>query len=212
MSDEVPGSGLKGAHAVPSKLEHAKQIAAELEKELPTVQAAAGKWQTALAGLSGGITIFSIVKSRGDLEGLSSPWPVVAGLLLGFALAMSITGALLSMRAAFGLPKVRDIGTIDIALESHSRAIEAQKLLRAAVSLTLVSAASFAASIAVVWYAPLHESAKTNIVLQGGSVVCGSVGGIEGGRVEMKTPEGVRLVPFTSIAGLSVVAKCPATP
>src|SRR4029079_5698386 len=86
------GRPLGGGAAPPTQLRQAKAVAGYRDPELTDVQTAAAKWQTGLVGIAGGITLFSIVKSRTDIAGLKQPFPALTGILLALGLALSVAG------------------------------------------------------------------------------------------------------------------------
>ncbi len=208
MTDQVPS--LEGGVATQADREDAMYVLSEQATELADVRSAAGKWQTALGGLAGGISVFSIVKGRQDLTGLGPPWPIVAGSLLAVALALSVVGALLAMRAAFGLPGLRDVGKLRQLVHKHRQAVLAQRLLRGAVILTIVSLFAFAGCIGVIWYAPRDKGPQLRVVPVAGDHFCGSVIGVVSGQLIVRTSDGTRTISLGSVAALTPVDVCPA--
>lgn len=200
---------LGGGSASPEQGAHAREVLAASARQLSDVRAAAGRWQAGLGGLAGGITVFSLLKGRDDIDKLADPWAVIYGLLLAAALALAMLGSVLAMRAAFGLPRVIRTaawrpGTSDIA---DSRA--AARLLRAAIGLTLGSTAAVAATVAVAWYAPQKQAGpQLEIRQRSGVEACGSVIRVGAGVVVLKTETGEQRIPLATLAGVAAVRSC----
>src|SRR5580700_6609630 len=121
----TPGKPLSGGAATPTELAGAKAVLSSRGTELANIHAAAAKWQTGLAGIAGGITLFSIVKSRSDIANLQGPYPALAAVLLGIGLAFSVSGALSALRAAYGMPRLLTTSAADIYADDHARAVAA---------------------------------------------------------------------------------------
>lgn len=71
---------LGGGAATPAQRQHARDILAASADQLTNVRAAAGRWQAGLAGLTGTIAIFGLVRGRDDVAGLppGGEWPMAS--------------------------------------------------------------------------------------------------------------------------------------
>ena len=198
-----------GGAATADQVAQARAVATAAADELGDVRAAATKWQTALAGLAGGITVFSLLKDRSSVAGLAAPFGVVAGVLLGLALLTSVTSGVFAMRAAFGLPRLVRTANWRPAADDHSRAREARILLRRAIAGTVLTLVFLAATLAVTWYAPTRGTAL-RVAAADGETVCGEVVRVGPGGVTLKTDVGERIVPLAGAQGLQPVPSCTA--
>lgn len=199
-----------GGAASPDDTARARSVAAATAEELANVRAAAAKWQTALAGLSGGITVFSLLKDRSTVAGLASPFGVVAGALLGLALLTSVAAGVFAMRAAFGLPRLVRTATWRSTADDHSQAHQAQQLLKAAIGGTVLTLVLLGATLAVTWYAPT-AAPGLRVRSPDGKSICGEVVRVGAGAVALKTDTGEQTVPLADAQGLQPVASCTAS-
>jgi hypothetical protein len=205
MSSQRP---IGGGAGTPDRLNYAKAVAKARATELTDVRAAASKWQAGLAALTGGITLFGIIKSRSDLSSLRNPYPALAGLLLATGLALSIAGGLFALRAANGMPQLFTTSTLDLETDDHRRAVSARKHLRAAVFSAIASLVAFAAALAIVWFAPKADGPRLKVIPTDGDTACGSVTSISGTTLVLKTSDGSQSFDLTKLRGLSPVGTC----
>ena len=208
MSEQHPSGG---GSATRDERERAGEVLAARAGQLTAVRGAAGKWQTGLAGLTGTIAIFGLVQGRDDVDALTGGWGAAYGICLAAALACSVGGGVLAMRAAFGLPKLVD--TREWTAAARDDAEEARRsagLLRAAVLLTVASLAFVAATLAVAWYAPRPETASAlRVHRPSGSADCGTVVRASGGTLVLKTSGGERQVRLGEVDGMEPLDSCP---
>jgi hypothetical protein len=198
-----------GGAATQAQLAYARQVAAARTGQLANVRAAAAKWQTGLAGLTGTIAIFGLVKGSEDVDALASPWGAVYGVCLALALTCSIGGGVLAMRAAFGLPKATstawDPGR---ATSDGQEARVSARLLWGAIALTVASIAGLAAALAVAWYAPDVGAPKLRVHSVSGSEDCGSVQSVARDALVLRTGTGERTIALSDIDGLAPEDSC----
>lgn len=206
MSPHKPVSGGAGT---PAQLAESTALLSARSQELANVRAAAAKWQAGLAGIAGGITLFSIVKARTDITGLSSPWPWIVGVALALGLAASTLGAVAALRAAYGMPTLLKTGTTPLYTADHRSALRARTDLRTAIVLTLVSLATFAAALGMVWFAPEQSSdPHLKVVPLSGESACGTVVSVNGTTLTLKTSDGNQTFGLTTLRALSPVDSC----
>lgn len=205
----TPRKPVGGGEASPGQLAQAKAVLAARSSELADVRAAAGKWQAGLAGVAGGITLFSIVKSRSDIAGLSSYFPALATVLLALGLGLSVAGALCALRAAYGMPHLLATAKVDLYFDDHSAAVAARRYLRAAVWCTVISLASFAGALGVVWLAPQGGGPQLVVIPDQGDRACGSVSSVTATQVVLRTADGLQSFDLRHLRGLAAVRSCP---
>jgi hypothetical protein len=199
---------LGGGAGTAEQLNRAKAVAEAHAAELTDVRAAASKWQAGLAALTGGITLFGVVKSRSDLSSLASPFPAIAGVLLAAGLALSVAGGLYALRAANGMPQLFFTSDLDFDADDHRRAKSARGHLQTAVRCAVASLLAFAAALAIVWYAPSSDGPRLKVIPIDGDAACGSVTSISGTSLALKTSDGPQNFDLTNLRGLSPVSTC----
>jgi hypothetical protein len=204
----TPHSPVAGGAASPAQLTSAKSLLASRSTELSDVRGAAQKWQTGLAGIAGGITLFAIVKARTDLTGLRGAYPAIAGTLLAAGLALSVAGALAALRAAYGMPHLLRTSQLDIYTDNHSRAVSARRYLRAAVWCTVLSLAAFAACLAILWFAPLRGGPRLTVIPVQGDAACGTVSSLTGTYLTLSTSDGQQRFRLSQLRALNPVQSC----
>jgi len=202
---------LGGGAATPAQREHAREVMAISADQLTNVRAAAGRWQAGLAGLTGTIAIFGLVRGRDDVAGLPSGWGVGYGVCLALALVCSIAGGVLAMRSAFGLPRV--LRTSDTSLRRWSDAGEARRsaeLLRVAIWLTVASIGFVAGALGIAWYASSGTATDVLVHERSGAEDCGKLVRLADGFLLLDTDTGRRRLAVDSLDGVAGTNSCPA--
>ncbi|MEV4758492.1 hypothetical protein AB0J86_25770 [Micromonospora sp. NPDC049559] len=180
-----------------------------LAGELDRVRAAATAWRTGMAGLLAALVGFGLVKGRTDIGQLAPPWPVVTGVLLLAAAVAGGAGALWLLRAAHGRPAVSPLApSLPGVLADHLAAGTALRDLRRGVAATLACAALLVAAVATTWYGPGKDGPRLR-VQQPGSVLCGSVVGVDRGRLTLRTEAGQVTVELGQALTVQPVERCP---
>ena len=201
---------LGGGAASPQQRDHALETQAASQAQLNNVRTAARRWQGGLAGLSGTIAIFGLVKGADDVNGLSTGWGVVYGICLAAALACSIAGGVVAMRAAFGLPRVVSTSmTMPARRADSEEARRSAGLLHAAIWLTVASIALVASTLGVAWYAPKAQPADVVVHLVSGAQDCGTVVQVSHDHLVLHTDTGQRTIALSTIDGLRGSSTCP---
>lgn len=202
---------LGGGAATPEGRDHAREVQALATGELKQVRAAAGRWQAGLAGLSGTIAIFGLVKGGDDVDALSHAGGIAYGILLLGALACSIGAGVLAMRSAFGLPRV--VSTSMAVSPRRADAQEARRstgLLHAAIWMTVASIAFVAAALGVAWYAPRSAPEQLRVHRVSGAEDCGKVLRVANGSLVLDTDSGERSIPLQELDGIVGETSCSA--
>lgn len=203
---------LGGGGATREGRDRALEVQADSQAQLHNVRTAAGRWQAGLAGLSGTIAIFGLVKGADDVNALSTHWGIAYGVCLAAALACSIGAGVLAMRAAFGLPRV--VSTSVVMPARRADAAEARRcagLLHAAIWLTVASIVLVAATLGVAWYAPKAAPADVVVHEISGAQDCGSVVRVSHDQLVLRTDTGQRTISLRHVDGLGGASSCPST-
>ncbi|MEU4240911.1 hypothetical protein [Actinoplanes sp. NPDC026619] len=194
-----------GPHDARAALEQFDAIDGELER----VRAAAAAWRTGMAGLLAALVGFGLLKGRTDIGQLAAPWPAVTG---GILLATAVTGgfaAIWLLRAAHGRPeRTRFDRAVPGRIADHVAAGLALHDLRRGIAATLGCATLLIAAVATTWYGPAKGGPKMR-VQQLGSVLCGTVTGLDQGRLTLKTDAGLVTVDLTRALTVKPVDNCP---
>jgi hypothetical protein len=202
---------LGGGAATPAQRQHARDVLAASADQLANVRAAAGRWQAGLAGLTGTIAIFGLVRGRDDVAGLPGGWGVAYGICLALAVGFSVAGGVLAMRSAFGLPRVLRTSAADLTRWSDAgEARRSAALLRVAVWLTVLSIGSLAAALGIAWYASSQNTTDVLVHERSGGEDCGKLVRLSDGILVLDTDTGRRRLSVVSLDGIAGTNSCPA--
>ena len=202
---------LGGGAATRDARDQALEVQAASQAQLQNVRTAAGRWQAGLAGLSGTITIFGLVKGADDVNGLTAQWGIAYGVCLAAALGCSIGAGVLAMRAAFGLPRV--VSTSVVMPARRADATEARRcagLLHAAIWVTVASLVLVAVALGVAWYAPKAAPADVVVHEISGAQDCGTVVRVSHDQLVLSTDTGQRTISLRGVDGLAGTSSCSA--
>ncbi|MDV9188689.1 hypothetical protein R6L23_10755 [Streptomyces sp. SR27] len=182
-----------------------------LEGELVRVRAQAENWRNGLAALLGLLTAVGIVKGPDTLQGLSGGARGAVGVLLLGGLLLSAAGAFFAMRAAFGLPRRRVAGASLEELLTRERLTvrRAVRDLRRAIVAGFLALAMVTAGIGLTWYGPRPGNPGVLIVQTDGSVLCGTLTGIDAKGVRLRVKDVERRLPSARIGSAKSVESCP---
>jgi hypothetical protein len=199
----APGPPAQPHHGAAAR-EHYGLLAGELER----VRAAAAAWRTGMAGLLAALAGFGLVKGRTDIGQLAAPWPAVTGMLLLTAAVAGGAAAIWLLRAAHGRPQLTSFDPgISGLVSDHLVADIALRDLRRGITTILACAALLIAAVATTWYGP--DEAKPQLrVQQPGGWLCGSVIGLEQGRLTLQTEAGRVAVDLTRAWTVQPVDRC----
>lgn len=197
-----------GPPAEPRHAAAAQERYALLAGEMDRVRAAAAAWRTGMAGLLAALIGFGLVKGRTDIGQLASPWPVVTGVLLLAAAIAGGAGALWLLRAAHGRPALTALDpSLPGVLADHLAARAALRDLGRGIGATLTCAALLIAAVGATWYGPGKDGPRLR-VQQPGSLLCGSVVGVDQGRLTLKTDAGQVTVDLSQALTIQPVDRC----
>lgn len=206
MSDARPVSG--GGALTDQQRAHARAVLRHAGVELPNVRKAAERWQVGLAGLVAGIGLFAGVRGDEAIGALEAPWRVVAGVSIALGLATSMLAVVLSMRAAYGLPRLRSTSSDDWTSD-HPAAVAAADQLRSAMRLTIVAIVLALGGVAASWFAPeADDDPSVRLVVDGGERICGRVVRVSSSAWTIDTSDGERTVALADLEAVSAVPSC----
>lgn len=144
-----------GPSVLPEDVALYEAVRLRTAEELREIRAVAAGWRTALAAMLALVTTVSVVRGRDSFAGLTPAVRVVVGVLLLAAVITAATGAFLSSRSSFGMPKEETVPQRvgDLLAVERARVRRAVRDLRAAIVMSFVTLALIVTSVGVVWYA-----------------------------------------------------------
>jgi hypothetical protein len=182
--------------------------------QLTNTRKTAENWKTGLAGLLTLVTTVLFIKGKSAIEDFTPGWRIVVGLLLLFALSLAVWATWLSLRAAFGTPKL--VRASDIAasggltgwrLQQTESAIADMNLGRV---LALVAAGLVALVLALSWWTPKSPPAFVSLT-KGKETFCGELRRFDNGTVKLRLdPEHDKTFSVAQVSSLKVVNSCEA--
>lgn len=200
-------AGPVGTAATRSRAEAVQDL---LATELERTRAAADKWRAGLAALLGLITTLMVIKGRATIEGISPAAQVMVGVMLLLAFICVVSGALLSMLAAFGNPSAERLTGDPHELQDYDRrtARDAVVRLRWAMALTVAALVLLAGAVGVTWYAPATAAAQVRIHYGKAGSVCGTLRSMTGRRVIIESGGAMVRIQAPALRGAEVVKSC----
>ncbi|KQX55790.1 MULTISPECIES: hypothetical protein [unclassified Streptomyces] len=200
-----------GTPSTPAGRARAEESRGLLEGELARVRAQAENWRNGLAALLGLLTAVGIVKGPDTLQGLSGGARGTVGVLLLGGLLLSAGGAFFAMRAAFGLPRrrVADASLEELLTRERLTVRRAVRDLRRAVVAGFLALAMVTAGIGLTWYGPRPGNPGVLIVQTDGSVLCGTLTGLDAKGARLRVKDVERRVPSGRIGSAKSVESCP---
>jgi len=182
-----------------------------LRTELPRVRAAATAWRNGLVGLLTALAGFSLIKGQSDISQLARPWAAAVGILLLLAFLVGVAGALLLIRAAAGLPVVRQVGVLLLrSAADHAEALDAAAALQVGVALTVTCAVLLVGAVGVTWYGPVRNPPALQVSTPVGTW-CGTLLQLSQGRLTLAGRAGITTVVPHQAATVRPVAGCPSS-
>ncbi|WP_298462590.1 hypothetical protein [uncultured Cellulomonas sp.] len=200
--------GAAGTAASRARAEHAQE---QQDRELELLRQHAANWRNGLVGLVGLITGAGLIKGRESIVGIVPGGQVAVGTLLLAAVVAGVAGTLLSLRAAYGFPRSREVDATwrDVRRNQHARARAAARDLRAAVVLAVVTLALLVGAVAVTWYAPRAPLAFVEVTDDDGVVTCGTLQGAGDGAVVLAVHGAERRISVQDVGALRLRSDCP---
>ncbi|WP_369147199.1 hypothetical protein [Streptomyces sp. R44] len=200
-----------GTPSTPASRSRAEESRSLLVGELARVRAQAENWRNGLAALLGLLTAVGIVKGPDTLQGLSGGARGAVGLLLLGGLLLAAAGAFFAMRAAFGLPRrrVADASLEELLTRERLTVRRAVRDLRRAIAAGFLALAVVTAGIGLTWYGPRPGEPGVQIVQTDGTVLCGTLVGIDAKGARLRVKDVERPVPSGRIGSAKSVPSCP---
>jgi hypothetical protein len=182
--------------------------------QLDQMREHAEKWRNGMIALTALFATISIVKGTEQLNNLTHLGKLIVVWLFGSAFLLLLTGSLLAMRAAFGIP-----GTMLLSGE-NLEAWEQEETRKSSLSLSigriifLIGVLCIAVAVAITWInsgpqAKTRVAVKTNT----GRLVCGELasGSSQGIIISAQNVFGgtEEHLGFTEIVAMKMVRNCP---
>jgi hypothetical protein len=181
--------------------------------QLANTRKTAENWKNGLAGLLTLVTTVLFIKGKSTISEFTPGWRIAVGVLLLAALAVSVWGTWLGLRAAYGTPKIvraQDVaehgGLTGWRLDQTQSTIDDLNVARilAVLALCLV-AAVFAFS----WWTRKAPPAYVSVT-QASSTYCGELTRFDYGTLDLRLDSNHSLTfAVQDIDGLRVVSSCP---
>jgi hypothetical protein len=179
------------------------------ESELTRVQAAADKWKTGLAALTGLVATVIVVKGRETFTDLSKARQNVIMVLIAGAFLAAICAALLAMRAAYGPLKRRSLMGTTLDEIRNVEVGSALRNLRLARGLSVLAALALASAVAVTWTGKKATPGLISVTKNDNSVVCGTFKRADTSMILIETEAGEsESVPLVDTKGVDFVLEC----
>jgi hypothetical protein len=179
--------------------------------QLDVARARADTWRTGLATLTTLLTGILVVKGKDDVSTLTTPFQVLAAILLGVALVLLLWATLWLSRALAGPPGEEFLLTgeqLEQWTQGEVRKIE--RVLFWAPGMAAASVLIVAAATAVTWFAPTQPATQGELVQvteSTGEQHCGQLAGTARHDLILTAP--AALVPLSAVTAITPVATCP---
>jgi hypothetical protein len=185
------------------------QLAQELNfQQLMSARKQAEGWRTGLTGLTAVLTTVLIIKGRDNVSDLASTFRWIVVVLLGMTLALLVTAALLSVRAASGAPSaaIRLTGE-NLRIWTRMEVRTVGRLIRWAAALTVAAICTLSLAVGITWTAPTARTTApyVEVILPDGST-CGQL--LSAAHGNLLLTGGIRLIPLTHVLAMNLVGTC----
>jgi hypothetical protein len=179
--------------------------------QLEAARKQAESWRTGLSGLTGLFGAVLIFKGRDNIAGLSTPYKLVAVLLLGTALAALVVATLSALRAASGTPGDQCLLTgEDLHAWTRGEVAAIYQALTRARHLMIGGACAMAAAIGLTWLAPTPPGPNPVVIVDSpGGRLCGDLSHVGDGTVVIRQGSQHRTVPLTPTTRIEPTPRCP---
>ncbi len=194
-----------GRRATASDRAQAELLQELAATQLDRVRKAAEGWRTGLAALIALITTVSVVKGENVITDLPSRYQWTVGGLVFAALITAAIGAYLSMRAAYGLPRLNP--TFDLRALRKDLTRQAIGDLTGAIILAFVTLGLLAAAVGFTWYGQKDSPGSIRVATDT-TELCGSVKRADGSTITVQIGGAERDVALRDVRSLSVVRDC----
>lgn len=182
-------------------------------EELVSARKTAQDWRTGLLLLAGLVTTFTVAKGTESVTKLSDPLPwLLAGVSL-LAIGLAIAGALLSLRASFGMPgetlEVHRGFAQDIRDWKQDEATRSSERIWQATRASVLSVALLIAAVGITWFGGTKPAAYLRVGTSP-QAVCGKL--TESNETSLTVTDAANVkhaVSMSKVVSLEVVDSCP---
>jgi hypothetical protein len=197
------------ASATASDLRAAQQRDRLLRDELARVRAAAMAWRNGLGALLVGLIGFGLIKGRSDVGQLSPLWAGVVGATLLAALVVGAVGAMLLLRASYGLPFITPARKLlPPRVANHVETVRSARALLWGMIATLGCVVLLVTAVGATWYGPTRSMPAVQILTPAGTV-CGPTERLTDGTLAIRAKAGEVSVDLSTALALAAVDSCP---
>ncbi|MGW5277534.1 hypothetical protein ACWEQP_34430 [Streptomyces sp. NPDC004044] len=199
-----------GTPSTPASRQRADESRRLLDDELARTRAQAENWRNGLAGLLGLLTTVGIIKGPNTVQGLTGGPRAAVGLLLLGGLLLAAFGAFFAMRAAFGLPRRRlaDASLKELLTRERLTVRQAVRDLRRAIVAGFLALAVVTAGVGLTWYGPRSGKPGVRVVEIDGSMLCGTLVGVDAKEVRLRVNGVERRLPVGRVGFAKSVGSC----
>lgn len=182
--------------------------------QLTTTRKTAESWRNGSIGILGLVGISSVFNDPATLSGLADWARWTVAVLLAVGVASAVVGLTLSMRAAYGEPKIMTLAAFRQLGGAGGYRLENARLatiaLRKGQRWTVVSLALIAVATGLTWFGPRADSSDIEVTDRTGTRVCGSLVDSSDGELHIDTGTGdLVVVNLSEVLRLATVEGCP---
>jgi hypothetical protein len=193
-------------------------IQAAASSQLANTRKTAENWKTGLAALLAVLTGALFLKGKESIGDYAVWVQVLIGLTFGFGAFCALAGAVRALRAAYGVPEIVTVQSIqeEGGLEVHNFKAAKKSIgdLSSAKALTFWSLILIGAGIGLTWFgpsAPKEPAAFLRANLVGADPVCGELTDSGPRSLRLKLASGKTIgIGFSTMESLEVVESCSA--
>ena len=184
-------------------------------EEAAQIKASAEKWIAGVTALFGLFGLGGLVVGKDTVASLNLTGKVLAGVALLVATGLAATAVVLSYRAAYGWPKVVDLGDDKLLAEwykdKQGYARRAATFLRLSVCFAGGALVALLAAVAFVWYLGSPPTPMVQMTFTDGSSPCGQlINSSANGQLTIQLTDGTtRSVPAAELLQSVGVTSCP---
>lgn len=181
--------------------------------QLSNTRKTAENWKNGLAGLLTLVTTVLFIKGKSTVDEFTPGWRIVVGVVLLAALAVAVWGTWLSLRAAYGTPKV--VRAADVAAQGGLTGWRLDQTesaigdLTVARILAVVAAGLIAVVIALSWWTRKAPPAYVSVT-KGSSTYCGELTRFDNGTLDLRIDsKHTMTLSVQAVGSLKLVSSCP---
>ncbi|WP_404392680.1 hypothetical protein [Humibacillus xanthopallidus] len=176
---------------------------------MAAVQRSAAGWSTAQIAILGLLGIAGVSRDADQFAAIPSAVQVLMGAAALIAFACAAAGALLIARAAFPLYRTVPTGLAQDPVQEADDVARAQRRLRRAIPLTIVSLVFMGLAFALSWWPVSSPSSSLVEVHTGTGTVCGPLVQSTGPALAVRSGNDVVAVSMTPGVVVRPVTSCP---